>query len=1086
MEMQVKVKILDLNVEVDVEQLTNSLIEQAVKDYNVGGITDPLGQLISWLWDQIKSSFYWLRDTIYSYFTTFRDWILSGVRAIIDGLWASVQAIGNSIVSAIGNIQSFISTAVSKIYNYFTELATVISTFFSTVMTQIESAINTVSTAISNIFSTITTRIQSAFSTVVTAIQSFVNTLTAIGSQVMSAITSAINTVTSAIQSAFQYVSNAIQSFIQQAIAFFTQIYNMISSALQSFIAQLQNIGSYIYNSLTAVGQQIATFFTNIYNSIVSGFQTVQAWIQQAWNTVSATLQQIYDGFLTLSNMIRRSFEEVIKSLEMIRQAFTGFVNALAQIYSWLTVEVPKMFQQFTETITNLPGVIVQGLMQAGEQIKEFFLWLGGEILKGLSGLGQLIYEGVKELGNAVINLIKSVLNAIAKALGEVVSKVHQMVGHTSVADIIVAVTESLLPIVAIGLPTYIALDVASLKVGGTGVDLDMIKGLIQNAIPLKDIYNSIVSGIVTASILVPTQYIINYQYRPKIIDPSTVVTAYFRELIPPDKLDTYFGFHGYKQDQYNIIIEASRPLPDYKDLFIMYCKDIIDLDTYKKVFKWLGWKDEWVQRLTKHLYFDLRLFDLYRIYDTVFPKPDWLSAKLQIWGFTKEDAEQVIFSILRRPIRDEVRRIIYGLIELAEIGLIKPEDIPSMFRQIADKSKVTVQYKEHTLDGVRTHTFEGTVFYLSDYELNALIEYARMRRERYIARETLRVLTRALRRGAITKEEFIRKVTDLGYPENLAKIIAEAEAPTYELSLGWLMSFADYIELPENYVDKKLELLGVPEEDRKIIKEVLKIKPLKDERRKIIWAVIELYEIGLYSDRDLEDILKQLGLRPEEINLLKQYAQLLRKRYLRNLEYRLIITALRRGRITTEEAIRKLRDLGLPEDLAKKIVEVEGKTYTLSLSTLLYYADYVPIEEQFLQKKLDQLGVPQDERGIVKQVFKIKPIRDEREKIFYDLVDAYRKGYLTDQELENYLKQLGYTEKEIALRKLHAKFARLSYVRYLRERTLDLLFEYNLISEEDYRRALRELGMSDDMINEKIAYIVARKEKQKYARYRV
>ncbi|RLE54377.1 MAG: hypothetical protein DRJ40_11080 [Thermoprotei archaeon] len=1084
--MQVKVKILDLNVEVDVEQLTNSLIEQAVKDYNVGGITDPLGQLISWLWDQIKSSFYWLRDTIYSYFTTFRDWILSGVRAIIDGLWASVQAIGNSIVSAIGNIQSFISTAVSTIYSYFTELSTAISTFFSTVMTQIESAINTVSTAISNIFSTIMTSIQSAFNTVMTAIQSFINTLTAIGSQVMSAITSAINTITSAIQSAFQYVSNAIQSFIQQAIAFFTQIYNMISSALQSFIAQLQNIGSYIYNSLTAVGQQIATFFTNIYNSIVSGFQTVQAWIQQAWNTVTATLQQIYNGFLTLSNMIRRSFEEVIKSFEMIRQAFTGFVNALAQIYSWLTVEVPKMFQQFMDVVTNFPKVVWEWFQKTREDIVKFFTTLAEQITIGATRIGETIRSFVSSVIEGIKGTIENAVKTILSTLGNIIKIVIESLGGTSLDEVITKVMNVLVPLLFIGIPAYVSVDLLTTKIAGCGLELDTIKNFIQQVIPVGNVMQSMISSIVTAGLLIPFSYIINYQYRPKIVDPTTTITAYWRELITEEQLDKLLGFHGFRDEQYKIMIEASRPLPSYKDLFIMYCKDIIDLDTYKKVFKWLGWKDEWVQRLTRHMYFDLRLFDLYRIYDTVFPKPDWLSAKLQIWGFTKDDAEQVIFSILRRPIRDEVRRIIYGLIELAEMGLIKVEDIPKYFKQIAEKSEVEVRYTEHLYEGTRQHTFRAPVFYLSDYELNALVEYARMRRERYIARETLRVLTRALRRGAITKEEFVRKVTDLGYPENLAKIIAEAEAPTYELSLGWLMSFADYIELPENYVDKKLELLGVPEEDRKIIKEVLKIKPLRDERRRIIWAVIELYEIGLYNERDLEDILKQLGLRPEEINLLKQYAQLLRRRYLRNLEYRVIITALRRGKITTEEAIRKLRELGLPENLAKMIVEVEGKTYTLSLSTLLYYADYVPIEEQFLQKKLDQLGVPEDERGIVKQVFKVKPIRDEREKIFYDLVDAYRKGYLTDEELTRYLRELGYTEKEIALRKLHAKFARLSYVRYLRERTLDLLFEYNLISEEDYRRALRELGMSDDMINEKIAYIVARKEKQKYARYRV
>ena len=304
----------------------------------------------------------------------------------------------------------------------------------------------------------------------------------------------------------------------------------------------------------------------------------------------------------------------------------------------------------------------------------------------------------------------------------------------------------------------------------------------------------------------------------------------------------------------------------------------------------------------------------------------------------------------------------------------------------------------------------------LTDEEKKVFVEIAQLMYDGFYKKTKADGILRKLARGVITHEQAKQELIKLGLTEDLADALIEKHAKTYTLSISTLLSYADEVYIPEELLTKKLEILGVPEDERNIILQVFRIRPIKDERAKAIRTQIEKFIEGYIDETTLKRELSKLGKLKEEIDLIVQYAKVEKSMEIYKLRIDAILNRLKRGAITIDEAKKELSKYIVDKEVIEALIEKSVRTYTLSISQLMSYAEYVDIPEEFIKKKLEILGVPEDEIPIILQVFKIRPLKDERAKMIRSVIDAYIDGYIDKELLQTNLKNLGKSPREVEI----------------------------------------------------------------------
>jgi len=91
-EQQIIVKVLEKHY--DLADFTLKNIPKSLYEWELGGITDPLGQLISWLWDQINTALKSIRATLESVTIGVRDTLSIKLSFVMDTLSSRIDVVG--------------------------------------------------------------------------------------------------------------------------------------------------------------------------------------------------------------------------------------------------------------------------------------------------------------------------------------------------------------------------------------------------------------------------------------------------------------------------------------------------------------------------------------------------------------------------------------------------------------------------------------------------------------------------------------------------------------------------------------------------------------------------------------------------------------------------------------------------------------------------------------------------------------------------------------------------------------------------------------------------------------------------------
>lgn len=389
------------------EEVTMQAFPPEIFKWELGGLTDPIGQLINWLWTSIQGAFSIVRTALEGALWTVRDYLYSAFQSIASGITSIVSGISSTLstvytfilqipstlsgliapissaISTIGaGIASFgsvLSSIWSSIQGLGSQILSGVSGFFSTIQSWLSSAIASVSASISSFASTFSTYmsqvatsiagIGSTIAGVVTSIVSSVSSsLQSLGASITSAITSAISGITSylsgianTLASSFSGITNYLSTFgttVTQAFsglqAFFTNIGQTLGSALSGLSNFLSTFSTQLWNSLVGIRDSLISSFKGISTSLTGLWEGIKSWVgdlpkwfEQTWTQVTTGLIQFGKTLTGFWQNVQAFFTEAYNKLSIgVREVMTtlgGFVNPL--------VNISNLFNQFVQSV---------------------------------------------------------------------------------------------------------------------------------------------------------------------------------------------------------------------------------------------------------------------------------------------------------------------------------------------------------------------------------------------------------------------------------------------------------------------------------------------------------------------------------------------------------------------------------------------------------------------------------------------------------------------------------------------------------------------------------------------------------------
>jgi len=180
------------------------------------------------------------------------------------------------------------------------------------------------------------------------------------------------------------------------------------------------------------------------------------------------------------------------------------------------------------------------------------------------------------------------------------------------------------------------------------------------------------------------------------------------------------------------------------------------------------------------------------------------------------------------------------------------------------------------------------------------------------------------VKKGYVSKQYFVDLATKgFGFTQKDANMLYDHFS--YDFSPSELLRLSDLIPLDSNWVDKKLDANGLDTTDKTIFKAALEKRVVRDEINKIWSLLLDAYQWGLFTQKDIEDLLQNWNFSKQEIDLRLQTGELvklkLRVKLLRDAE----IYLYRQGVVTETELLTRLMNIGITKDIANAIVRYEA-----------------------------------------------------------------------------------------------------------------------------------------------------------------
>jgi len=387
----------NMELKFTLNELPPEFLELSVVDF--GGLTDPIGQLSSWLAQQLSG---------------FASWIASAVNNFINQMTETFKGFVQSGFTGLTSaFQTFVITPITNFVNQVVTLLTqTLPSSIQNVINQLGQWVKPVSDAINNFLNSlknIGSQISNVFSPIVTTIQSFAQQVPTIVQNIVSGI---------------QNLPNLLQNAVSGAISTLTNIFSRLHALGQQIWNTIQNVPSMIGNAIQTIQQNLGSLVSGIVQKIQEG----------AGGIIEALKSKISEIPTLLSNAIKGFQEGVSGAIENVKGVLSGAIDkakefieglkdvpslvmkAVSDVSAWIWDHLPDWAKEFLKTAPKLleqAGKNITGFINAIMQFPEWFpRWFSEHISKPISdalgNIGKWIWEHTPDWLKGTIENIKN------------------------------------------------------------------------------------------------------------------------------------------------------------------------------------------------------------------------------------------------------------------------------------------------------------------------------------------------------------------------------------------------------------------------------------------------------------------------------------------------------------------------------------------------------------------------------------------------------------------------------------------------------------------------------------------------------
>jgi phage-related protein len=364
----------DKIMEIDVEAMAMAL----------GGLTDPLGQLMSWL----SGMFDWLKNAV-----------ISGISALISGISAGIDWLKNtvsSILSGIANLASmFKAVVLDAIYN---------------AINFVKNAASWISSVISNAASFLQNAISNAASAIGSVVSSIGSALSGIVSSVSSALTGLVNSVSNIVSS----IGSSLRSIVSSIASSLSGIVTSISSSLAGMVSNIgnivSNIASGLSNLLSSAGSAISNLLSSFSSAVQSGVQSFMGFIQSGMGAIKGLIDSVMTGIRSGLDAIMNALKPIVSAIvETGRSALSAITNILQSVGS----AIGGVVQNIVNTVKAIPEYI-SNIVQMFAPLKDFVT----AVVSGIAKIPDMI--------KGFIDMIRGSIDILSKFVSEQLPKLQE------------------------------------------------------------------------------------------------------------------------------------------------------------------------------------------------------------------------------------------------------------------------------------------------------------------------------------------------------------------------------------------------------------------------------------------------------------------------------------------------------------------------------------------------------------------------------------------------------------------------------------------------------------------------------------
>lgn len=687
------------------------------------------------------------------------------------------------------------------------------------------------------------------------------------------------------------------------------------------------------------------------------------------FDAIRNAFSPIFDPLATFAEEVKRFLTETIPSfVKAAVDFFTSLPARVAEFFDWIRETFQRgwegLVEFFTRTLPDWLGKLVEFFEKLPEKLREL---LTRDLPEALRTFLTAAYEWLSEkVGKPVAEALSGLFDRVSEAVRAFFRTVVGYYGRlveAFEARGIEGVLEELIPVLGLGAALAVAVDMASLKVVGSGIDPQAIRQFLD-----RTVFKFVDIGIFTSVFLAiavqkPLEYAARRAFRTERPSPGDALRFLAKNIATREEAAEYLRMAGYPDAVVEKYLRSIFREPPFEAIFTAYRRGRISREEYNS---WLKVLNVDVAETLDGTLYPYRVLEetAYRL-----PSPFLLYALAET-GEIPEDVLRRLFEY--EPMHPE-------FIEPAVRGL--------MARGQRDERSLLRRYViEQFQDWVMSRTeFEH---YLAVLGTNLkygrdIVEVADVSRRKAIRRKLLSYLERQFLEGYMSREELVSQLVSYGFDEEMVREYA---------------ALLQYVR--DNYV---------------VVKET------KDERSALKSSLVDKYKRGYISEEELEAELRRLNLNEVEVMLTVARAKLEYDAEQKEILFKDLVERLRQGWMSKSEFVDQCTRLGIRYERCLAYADYYWSKYigeqfyvitkderSALASALIRKYVLGFMEEEELRQELRRLMFTEEEIELRVR----RAIVEDEVKYLSDLVaeadTLLRKGQVTPEEYVRYLVSLG------------------------------------------------------------------------------